>query len=419
MSQSTISKRLEQVKPGTLHAGIDLALDKNMVVVIDENARQCDRFQFTNDRSGYQYLLERLEKVQQGHGAIQVVCAMEPTNYFWKLLANWLEQNQCSYHLVNAYTVNKHREGDQLDRSKDDPRDAFVIADLSRTGKYTDTQLQRKLFAELREYATLHDQLTRHIQREKNMLWGLVGQVFPELHQAFKSFSGATVRALLHACPAAATIRQLSEADFMEQVQNSFTGMRLFKAKLRQVYQLASTSIGVVDGLQANALAIQIHLDHLESLQKEQVQLLAALKACFLQLEIASSVLSVKGLNVLSAALILAEIGEPGRYHKASQLVKLGGIQPVPNHSGRKQRSATPMSHQGRPGLRTALYLACLRMVQCNPHFKEVYQHLQTRPQNPLTKMQAMGVLMNKLLHLLWALMRDKAMYTADFTPAG
>jgi len=36
---------------------------------------------------------------------------------------------------VNAYTVKKHREGDQLDRSKDDRRDAGQIAELSRNGK--------------------------------------------------------------------------------------------------------------------------------------------------------------------------------------------------------------------------------------------------------------------------------------------
>jgi hypothetical protein len=93
MSNSNISKRLAQVKPGTLHAGIDLALDENVVVVIDEYARQCDRFRFTNDLAGFQFLLDRLEKVRQKQGAAQVMYAMEPTNYFWKLLANWLEKN--------------------------------------------------------------------------------------------------------------------------------------------------------------------------------------------------------------------------------------------------------------------------------------------------------------------------------------
>jgi transposase len=418
MSNSNISKRLAQVKPGTLHAGVDLALNKNVVIVMDENARQCDRFSFPQDADGYRYFLARLEKVRQKQGASQVVIAMEPTNFFWKLLANWLEGKEVVYHLVNAYTVNKHREGDQIDRSKDDPRDAFVIGDLSRTGKYTDTQLQRGVYAELREYATLYYQTMKSLAREKSILWGLIGQVFPELHQAFKEFSGKTISALLKTCPAAATIRALSEEDFIAKVSAAFRGQRLCKSKLRQTYRLASTSIGLVDGLRANALAVQIHLGRLEALQTDIFQIIMVFKNCLMQLDVAKYLLSVKALNTLSVALILAEIGDPARYSCASQLVKLAGIQPVPNSSGRKQRSATPMSHQGRPGLRATLYFACLRLIQVDSRFQEVYLSLQKRAKNPLTKMQALGVLMNKLLHVLWALISQKISYDPNFSLA-
>lgn len=415
MSNSNISKRLAQVLPGTLHVGVDLALDGNVASVVDENARQWARFYFSQDADGYKYFMEHIEKVRQKQGASQVIVAMEPTNYFWKLLANTLEQDKVTYHLVNAYTVKKHREGDQIDRSKDDPRDSFTIADLSRTGKYTETRLQRGVYEELRQYATLYYQLMKNLRREKNILWGLVGQVFPELGRAFKTFNGATVTALLRTCPAAVSIRNLSEEAFLSQVSSSYSGKRLCRSKLRQTYRLAATSIGLVDGIQANYLSIQIHLNHLEALQKEVFQIILTLKGCLQQVEVAKYLLSVKGLNTLSAALILAEIGDPSHYRSGSQLVKLGGIQPTPNSSGRKQRSSTPMSHQGRPGLRSVLYFACLRLIQVDRRFKDVYQALQTRTKNPLTKMQALGVLMNKLLHVLWALMRKKTFYNPDF----
>ena len=45
------------------------------------------------------------------------------------------------------------------------------------------------------------------------------------------------------------------------------------------------------------------------------------------------------------------------------------------------------------------------------------YQHLQTRDKNPLCKMQALGVLMNKLLRILWTLMRKHTLYVPDFQP--
>ena len=411
MSNSNISKRLAQVQPGTLHAGVDLALEKNLVIVIDDYARKRTGFKFPQDADGYRYFLKKLEELRVKVGAGQVVVAMEPTNFFWKLLANHLEQEQWPYHLVNPYTVKKHREGDQLDRSKDDPRDGFMIAELDRTGKYTETRLQHGPYEELRQYATLYYQLNKSLRREKTILWGLVGQVFPELRQAFKQLNGITVKALLCTCPAAVSVRALSEADFLGQVQAAFAGTRIHLAKLRQAYRLASTSIGLEEGLRANQLAIQIHLDQLEMLEKKRLQVIAALKACLQEVEVAAYLLSIQGLSSLSVALLLAEIGDPAYYQNGAQLVKLAGIQPVPNISGRKQRSRTPMSHLGRARLRTVLYFACLRLVRVDLRFNQRYQELQTRAKNPLTKMQALGVLMNKLLHIVWALIQHKTFY--------
>jgi transposase len=177
---STLSKKLASVKPGTLYAGVDLALDRNVAVVLSERAEQLDRFGFPNERGGYDYFHHRLETLRERRRAPAVLVGMEPTNYFWKLLAADLEQRQVSYRLVNPYTVKKHREGDQLDRSKDDRRDAFTISDLLRTGKYTETRLLHGGYAELRQYSTLYERLRRDTGRQKTIIRNTAGQLFPE-----------------------------------------------------------------------------------------------------------------------------------------------------------------------------------------------------------------------------------------------
>ena len=120
-------------------------------------------------------------------------------------------------------------------------------------------------------------------------------------------------------------------------------------------------------------------------------------------------------LGEITAAIILAEIGDPSRHSNASQMIKLAGTQPVPNTSGRKTRSKTPMPHKGRPRLRTALYFAVMRLVQSDDNFAHIYRRFQTRDESPLTRMQALGVLMNKLLRILWALMKHEAFYEPTY----
>ena len=411
MSQQKISRKLARVKKGTLHIGIDLGLENNVVIAINEYAERLDRFRFPNDRSGYEYFHQRIEKLQMEKNAPEVLIAMEPTNFLWKLFASDLEQKGVAYRLVNAYTVKKHREGDQLDRSKDDPRDAFMIADLSRTGKCTETQLQHGAYAELRQYISLYYRLKRQIRREKQHIWHAVGQLFPELPRIFKNITGETARAMLITQAAAVEIKKISEDEFISQVRCGFDGKRLYVSRLRSAYRLALSSVCVRHGVQALQLALKLHVESLNQLLNQEKRLQNALQACFLSLPEANSLLSVKGIGILTGATILAEIGDPTRFRHASQLVKLAGIQPTPNRSGRKQWSATPMSHQGRPRLRSALDLACLRLIRVDQRFSIIYQRLQIREKNPLTKMQALGVLMNKLLHILWALITQKTLY--------
>ena len=73
------------------------------------------------------------------------------------------------------------------------------------------------------------------------------------------------------------------------------------------------------------------------------------------------------------------------------------------------------MSHKGRSRLRTALFFAVLNLVRVDDAFAREYKHLQKREKNPLTKMQALGVLMNKLLRIMWALMRNRTFYVSGF----
>ena len=139
---------------------------------------------------------------------------------------------------------------------------------------------------------------------------------------------------------------------------------------------------------------------------------------CFLALPESRYLLSIDGLGLVSAATILAEIGDPSHYHNGRAWIKLAGSQPTPNLSGRKTRSQTPMSRKGRPQLRTALFYAVLRLVQVDDAFAREYLRLQQREKNPLTKMQALGALMNKLLRILWALVRQQTFYNPAFVHA-
>ena len=315
-----VSKRLARIEPGTLFVGVDLSLDDNVAIVLDGHARHLDRFRFPNDADGYRYFHRRLTTVQERQEAPAVLVGMEPTNYFWKLLAADLERRGIPYRMVNPYTVKKHREGDQLDRSKDDPRDAFTIADLLRTGKYTETRLLHDGYAELRQHASFYDWTRRDIRRHKNVLHTAAAQLFPELRQVFEDFTCDTALAMLRNHASAAMVREMPLDGFLAGVRTDLRGRRLAVSKLRRAHMLAAQSVGLREGVCALQQTVRMQIELLQLLQQQLDEARNDLVDVFLLLPEAPYLLSVPSLGKTTAAIILAEIGDPRNYSSAAQL---------------------------------------------------------------------------------------------------
>jgi hypothetical protein len=75
-------------------------------------------------------------------------------------------------------------------------RDALVIADLLRTGKFTETQLRAGAYAELQLGHATYWRLRLDRGRQLTRLTNSLRQVFPEMAQVFKDLTGVTAQAV-------------------------------------------------------------------------------------------------------------------------------------------------------------------------------------------------------------------------------
>jgi len=409
-----LGQRLATIPSGTLFAGVDLSLDSLVVVVLDANGQRLDRFRTTNDVTGYAYLRERLQRLVTKHYAAGVLVGMEPTNYYWKQVGYDLEQHQVPFRLVNALTVKRHREGDELDRAKDDWRDAFTIADLLRTGKFTETHLPHGAYAELQTGYTAYLRLRRDRGRQVTLLRNTVRQLFPEFEQVFQDVGGLTATAVIAAGLNPQPISRQSEAEFVTTVRCAFAGERLALRQLRELYALAPHSQGFTEATMALQLMAQHQAETIRLLDTQAEQLQTPLLSLFHTLPEAPYLLSIQGLQAADGLALVATAGDLAQYPSGAALVKLAGTTPTPNTSGRKTYSLTPFSHQGRSDLRTGLYFITLRLLTRNDALYYHYQRLTTRTPRPLPKMQAVGACMNKLLWYAWHVVKHREMYDPD-----
>jgi transposase len=412
---TTVAKKLASIKPGSLFAGADLGLDSLVVVALDADGRRVDRFKTEHSQDGYRFLASRLGHLAEQHHANEVWVGMEPTNYYWKLVGTYLSQQHVPFRLVNPYTVNRRREGDQLDKAKDDWRDAFTIADLLRTGKFTETRLRCGGYAELQVGYATYWRLRQDRGRQLALLTNSLRQVFPEMQQVLKDLTGQTAQAVIRSGPAAARIRSIAWPEFLTQVRQAATGQRLAVSQLHRLHNLAQTSIGLTDGLESLCFDLKSSLSGLSLLDQQTADLTTQLRQHFRTLPEAPYLCSIEGLSEMSALGILAETGPLANYSSGKDLIKLAGTQPTPKSSGRTQRTRTPFSKQGRSRLRLVLFWATLRLLSRNAAIIHHYQRLQRRSERPLTKMQAIGACMNKLLWYVWHVSHTHEIYDPEY----
>ena len=409
------AKRLKEIGPNTLLVGIDIGKKKHACVMMDLGAQVLGRFKFSNSRQGFEKLLERVYMVQTETQSNHLLFGMEPSGHYWRNLAYFLEGQGHRFRLVNPFTLKRHREGQDLSRTKNDYRDAAMVAELLRTGKFTLTRLTYGQRAELRRTFILYTRLVDDRARQKTLLRGVPDCLFPEFTQVFKDPLGLTARAVLLACPAPHKIREKGLEEFASLVREAYRGRRLTLGKLRALHEVAKESIGIQAENRALALEVRTILQLIELLDCQIEEVEAQLIEQFLALEESIYLLSIKGIGPITGAGILAEIGDISTYQSVKSLTKLGGINPSQNDSGGHRGTYTPMTKKGRARLRRVVYQAALCCIAHNPVFQADYRRLRERKRNPLPRMKAVGAMMNKLLRVVYALLKERRVFEEEY----
>ena len=127
--------------------------------------------------------------------------------------------------------------------------------------------------------------------------------------------------------------------------------------------------------------------------------------------------LSIPGFGTYVSAVVLAAIGNPLRFNKASELIRLAGFDLSAKRSGKTSCSAVPViSKKGKADLRYALYQAALVASSRTPRFKAYYHRVlegRQREKGIRTKMRVK--LAVKLLVIAWTLMKKREYFDPDY----
>jgi transposase len=392
-------------------AGIDLADNKQMVVVTDHDSKVLARKTFRCRAWDLGAALDWAAERAAAKGFAGVTVACEPTGHRWRVLGQLAGERGMPFVCVQPMLTSWARRSEDLTFDKTDEKDAVIIARLAAQLRCYVPEPVDETWGRLRHLGARREQLLVEAGSQVQQMRALLECVWPgSLDTAKQPFRWAT-------WPAAMSV--ILDRDGGDLARTHRLGLTRFEAAVRReiirrgkqkpcmrivrlLFAALTDSAGVVThragALERVALLMGDWLETHRRLLDTETRMTTVLD----ELQLTELVTSITGLSAIGAAAILAETGDPRRFATARALVKHAGLAPREKLSG-KFVGRTKLTGQGRPGLRLAAWRAVWGAQRANPVYAARFTHLTNREQNKLTVTQAQAVIAAAILRHMHA----------------
>lgn len=407
----TQNAKIRRVTDSTLVVGADIAKKVHVARASDVRGIELGKpLSFENRRDGFERLLSWIEVLKVDHGCDNVILGVEPTGHYWMNLAQFLRQHGVGVVLVNPMHVKKSKELDDNSPTKNDRKDARVISQLVKDGRYSVPHIPEDIYAELRVGMNQRGRLIEDLKRVQGRVHNWLDRFFPEFTSVIKDWEGKAALVCLHTFPLPDDVNSKTEEDIVRAWRDGGISRGVGVSRARQLLDAASTSIGLTEGLQMARRELQILLGQYDLLHEQLEQLLAEIEQLVGQIPGAAEMMSVPGIGLVTAAGFIAEVGDISSYEHPRQIQKLAGLNLKENSSG-SHKGRTQITKRGRPKLRALLFRCVIPLIAKNAEFQSLHRYYTQRPENPLKKVQSIVALCCKLIRIMFVLWKRQVPY--------
>lgn len=340
---------------------------------------------------------------------------MEATGRYHEPVAKELHEHGIFVSVVNPIAIHGYSTGGTVRKVKTDKKDSLKIAKFA---------LDR--WTELREYTPM-DALRQQLKifsRQYNLymkscvalqtnLISLTDKVFPNVNELFTSPERADghqkwvdfVTTFWH-CEC---ISMASEKMFTERYQRwcKRMGYNFSAAKASDIY---IESLGHIVTLPKNSntkLLIQTAARELTAMNELLSVVRGEMVRLAKELPEYDTVHAMYGVGDITAAQLMAEIGDIRNYSRRSSLVGFAGIDPEIDDSGKNVGGSKPTTKRGSPHLRKTLFQIMTIYLRLAPQNEPVYQFLNKKRSEGKPYYVYMTAGANKFLRIYYARVKE------------
>ncbi|OLN25085.1 IS110 family transposase [Desulfosporosinus metallidurans] len=398
--------------------GIDVSSEFSLVAMLAPNGELIRKpFRIDHNPAGFHKLLDILKKEEERLKR-KPIYFVESTGIFHLPLFFFLRSNDLKGFVLNPLCVHSTKNFD-LRKVKNDKKDAEAIA---RLAKYQDVKVSMvpepqilALRMMTREYYALSDMLTEM----KNRLCTDLYLLFPGFLNAFSGTLGKTALAVLKSYPSPRAIQKADLETLTLLISKTSRKSSAWASnKVKQLQECAQLASSMPQEFSLLDAKIKVHIDGIENMQTSLNGIEAQIHTMIESDQFPASARrnielldEIPGIGFLTAATLIAEIGDFTLFKSPKAFTAFFGIDPSVNQSGKFNGDRNKISKRGTRFGRRVLFTAAMASIrttrkgeEINPVMRDFYTSKCVNKK----KKVALVAVMHKLLHYIFAVLRDQ-----------
>ena len=425
------SKELSYNPLETLFIGIDVSKDSNQVCFMNFSQKKLASFSSRNNLDGAKLIEERILSVLDDNKELnKVLVILESTGIYSLHIANYLSTVESLISKgIELYVVNPVSTANYSkvlrEFSKNDPNDAYALADFIRSGHTKDMIPFRGAQRLSLQRLTRHRKhIVELLSREKEYVLNNIFLKFSDFNNArhecrtfSNTFSETSTQVLLkfNSPEAIANMKldRLVEL-LVKYSKNKFSNpeevAKTLQKAARSSFRLDKTSYDSLNIAIASSLSL---IDAYEGQIREIDEAISKLVSGLDNVNQYKALMSVSGIGPVFAAGILSEIGDANYFNSDDALAKYIGLTWKERQSGNYSSEDTPLTKAGNSYLRYYIIEATSSVICSLSEYADFY--LKKKGEVTVhSHSRAIVLTSRKLVRLIYSLMSNNKLFQVN-----
>lgn len=395
--------------------GIDWGTENHRIVLVNQEGRVLEQYDAGHSGKDLAILVDRLRSsCRCSPRAVGIAIEVA-----WGAVVDTLMENDFSVFSINPKQVDRFRDRYTVAGSKDDSRDARVLASALRTdpNSFKRVQVDDPAIIRLRELSRLDEELKNELRRATNQLWEQLHRYFPQMLKLSSGADDLFVWDLLSKAPTpnqAAKLTATRVARILARHRISrFTSQQVIAILREPPLRLTP---GAAEAASEHMLLLLPRITLLDrQLRDVERRMERLLKELPVDAEANGSsckprdidlLLSLPGVGPIIASTILSEASRPIRDRDYEALRCYAGTAPITKQSAK--RRTVSMRYACSPRIRQAVFHWSGRSLMFESRSRQHYDRLRARGHCHARALRGVG---DRLLAMLTAILRSGKPY--------